>query len=469
MQEKVWKIYGLLGALVIAIIALFYLFIATPRIYLNGEKHITIDVFSTYDDLGAYSEILDKNISARIQKKGSVNTEKLGTYKITYTVLYRGLSSSVSRYVEVVDREKPEITLEGGEEVILCPGETYQETGYQAVDNYDGNLTDSVTVTKTMEKFTYQVKDSSGNEKIVERLLRYEDTTPPSLTLNGKEELSLYVGDTYNESGVTASDNCSDVHEKVKIEGTVDTQKVGTYELIYTVSDDSGNQASVKRTVHVKKKPIVIIPDNSTIYLTFDDGPSSITPQILDILKEENVKATFFVVNHSSYYDQYIKRAYLEGHAIGVHSYTHNYGQIYSSSEAYFQDLNRMREKIYNITGHYTNLIRFPGGSSNTVSNFNPGIMSKLTKEVEDAGYVYFDWNVSSGDAGGTTTSSGVYQNVIRSLGNYHTYIVLMHDAGGKTYTVNALRDIIRTAKARGYKFDKLSETTYPAHHAVAN
>ena len=121
----------------------------------------------------------------------------------------------------------------------------------------------------------------------------------------------------------------------------------------------------------------------STIYLTFDDGPSlDITPKILDLLKKHNIKATFFVINRNSNTDYLIKRAYNEGHTIGLHTSSHNYSKIYANETAYFNDLANIENKVIKITGTSSKIIRFPGGSSNTVSrNYNKGIMTRLTKQ----------------------------------------------------------------------------------------
>ena len=205
------------------------------------------------------------------------------------------------------------------------------------------------------------------------------------------------------------------------------------------------------------------------IYLTFDDGPSSsITPELLDILKEENVKATFFVLNHGSNLDYLIKREYDEGHTVALHGSSHNYKQIYSSTDAFFNDLSIIQNKVESITGEKPMIIRFPGGSSNTVSRFNPGIMSILTKEVNMKGYHYFDWNVGSGDAGEAHTPDEVYNNVIKNLGNKNN-VVLMHDYAGNYKTLNAIKRIIRYGKNNGYTFERITMNTPEIHHRVAN
>ena len=163
-----------------------------------------------------------------------------------------------------------------------------------------------------------------------------------------------------------------------------------------------------------------------------------------------------------------IKRAYDENHTIALHTASHNYAVLYASDEAYFQDLESVQTRVKNITGYTSKIIRFPGGSSNTISRkYSEGIMSRLTKEVLNRGYKYYDWNISSGDAGGTTSSEGVYQNVINNLRHDKVNMVLMHDI--KPHTRDALRQIIQYAREQGYIFEKITDTTDMIRQRVNN
>ena len=195
-------------------------------------------------------------------------------------------------------------------------------------------------------------------------------------------------------------------------EGTVDSSTVGEYTLTYTVADSFGNPASATRTVKVVPQTETIDPGDKVIYLTFDDGPSQYTAQLLDVLDKYGVKATFFVVNTG--YTDLIADEYKRGHTVAVHTACHDYDTVYASEDAYFADFAKMQQIIADKTGGYgTTMFRFPGGSSNTVSRFNPGIMTRLTQDATARGLQYYDWNVSSGDAGETTSTDQVYQNVI--------------------------------------------------------
>lgn len=206
---------------------------------------------------------------------------------------------------------------------------------------------------------------------------------------------------------------------------------------------------------------------NKIIYLTFDDGPGPYTDRLLGILSKYNVKATFFVTNTNSGYASCIGKAYNQGHAIGVHSYSHNYNKIYASDTAFWSDFDSMNSVIEAQTGSKSKIFRFPGGSSNTVSSFNTGIMTKLTAQASTKGYKYFDWNVSSEDAAGATTSKAVYENIKSGVQSRSTSVVLCHDI--KSYTVDAMEDFIPWAQANGYTFMTINENTPVVHHTVNN
>ena len=207
---------------------------------------------------------------------------------------------------------------------------------------------------------------------------------------------------TFEDPGFTARDYLGeDLTSRVVVTGTVTSYLVGEYALTYAVADDYGNSTRIERTVTVQPVPLpeLVPPPEKTIYLTFDDGPGDHTALLLDILKKYDVKATFFVVGSRRRKDL-IKRAFDEGHSIGVHTFTHDYDKMYTSLDAYFQDFLATQEVIRDQTGQYTTLFRFPGGSGNTASISRcRGLMTQLTKIMEDMGYRYFDWNCSAGDS----------------------------------------------------------------------
>lgn len=208
--------------------------------------------------------------------------------------------------------------------------------------------------------------------------------------------------------------------------------------------------------------------DTLKVYLTFDDGPSSNTGEILDILDDYGVKATFFVNgreddNSKAMYQRIVD----EGHTIGMHSYSHRYSDLYSSVDSFANDLDRIQNLIYDTTGVDSVYYRFPGGSSNKVSNVD---MSEYIAYLNDQDITYFDWNVSSGDATSAAyTSDELVENVMSDVVKYKTSIVLMHDADSKDTTVEALPSLIENLQSVGAVILPISDETTLIQHVTVD
>ncbi len=201
------------------------------------------------------------------------------------------------------------------------------------------------------------------------------------------------------------------------------------------------------------------------VYLTFDDGPSGNTGEILDILAEYDVKATFFVVGkEDERYRPLYKRIVEEGHTLAMHSYSHKYNEIYQSKESYVEDLTKLQEFLYNTTGVWCRYCRFPGGSSNTVSRVD---MHELIAYLEEQDMSYFDWNVVSGDASSAYISpEAIVRNSTAKLDELDEAIILMHDASDKDSTVEALPGLIERIQAmEDTKIVPITDDTEPIHH----
>jgi peptidoglycan-N-acetylglucosamine deacetylase len=203
-------------------------------------------------------------------------------------------------------------------------------------------------------------------------------------------------------------------------------------------------------------KPVILLDEKKIAYLTFDDGPSHITNQILDILDEYDVKATFFVIGSTitEEGENCLKEMVEQGHTIGIHTYSHNYKKLYSSVEAYLEDFYQVYHLIYEATGVKMNIFRFPWGSNNV---YNKNIKKELVAEMERRGFTYFDWNVSAEDSVGNPTEYRIKKNVFKDLERYNNPIILMHDAAVNRLTAKTLPDIIEKIMDKGYGFDTLS------------
>ncbi len=236
---------------------------------------------------------------------------------------------------------------------------------------------------------------------------------------------------------------------------------------------DLNRQVSLKRKQQAESAAAALPNPSSgsggkTIYLTFDDGPSPNTPRIISILNSYGIKATFFVKNTS--YNGYMKDIVDNGNVIALHSYTHDYKRIYSSDEAFYQDLQNISDLVYLQTGVRSNIMRFPGGGSNTVSKkYSPGIMTRLTQGVTERGYIYYDWNCSSGDAVKNTVPKDTIVANCKRVPAAKNVIVLLHDTDAKSTTVEALPEIIEYYQSCGYTFSTITADTPPVHHKVNN
>ena len=206
--------------------------------------------------------------------------------------------------------------------------------------------------------------------------------------------------------------------------------------------------------------------DTLKVYLTFDDGPSANSNEILDILDDYNVKATFFVVGREDEDSLAVyKRIVNEGHTIAMHSYSHSYSTLYSSLDAFQSDLERIQNLIYNTTGVDCDLYRFPGGSSNQVSNVD---MTEYIQYLNSENIRYLDWNVASGDATSVAYSADdLVENVMSDVVKYKTSVVLMHDADNKNATVEALPKLIEQLQGIGAVILPVSEDTDMIQHVT--
>lgn len=446
-------------------------------VQLLGEKEATQEYGQPYQDPGVVVSMRGSLFwkkgfrpkHAKLKVTGKVDENHLGKYTLSYSASMFHWHGSTQRSVQVVDTQCPVITLEEDTQGKPHPGGKYQEPGYKAWDNCDGDITDRVVRKEARGKITYAVVDSSGNPATAEREIPYYDPQPPVISLEGGETYAITVGTFYEDPGYHAMDDVDgDLTGQVTVEGEVNWLQPGVYPVVYTVSDAYQNVATVTRNVEVvaQPRPEKILPQEKTIYLTFDDGPGPYTKQLLDVLDAYGVKATFFVTD--SGYDSVMKEIVDRGHSIGIHTVSHKYDEIYASPEAYFADLLGMQDIIYRNTGVKTTLMRFPGGSSNLVSRKScEGIMTVLSEAVQDAGFQYFDWNVDSDDAGRARKAEEVFDNVVDGVKKGRVSAVLQHDIHG--YSVEAVEKILKWGQENGYTFRPLEQTSPGFHHGINN
>ena len=207
------------------------------------------------------------------------------------------------------------------------------------------------------------------------------------------------------------------------------------------------------------------VDQDKTVYLTFDDGPSARTPEILSILESYGVKATFFVTGKESEQgQQWMRDIVSAGHAIGVHSYTHDYQTIYRSVEDFLEDFDRLYRQITQVTGTAPQIFRFPGGS---INGYNGATYQDIASEMVRRGFVYFDWNVAVGDAVKRPPSASVLaRNALSKADSLRRAVILMHDNPNMVSTVEALPQIIEGYQNAGFTFEVLTPKVKPVIYA---
>ena len=220
--------------------------------------------------------------------------------------------------------------------------------------------------------------------------------------------------------------------------------------------------------LYVERDEFVLLNDNDKVaYLTFDDGPSDVTWDVLNTLEDYGIYAAFFVTYKDDaesleIYKEIVNR----GHTLAIHSSSHNYKKIYNSVDDFLEDFNKLFVHIYNITGIKPKIFRFPGGSINP---YNYNIYNQLHAEMLRRGFIFYDWNVSSGDADYSVTKDSIIKSVTESLEGKNKAIVLMHDSAKKKTTAATLSEVIELIKNKGYRFEKLDNTVYPITFSYTN
>lgn len=461
--------YKLVLILFILIITLIILSIHPTNQIVLYNYHPIIEISNNFDPKSNIQKVIGGSIKDVNVDTSKINFSKPGKYPITYS--YNNIKTTIT--IELKDTIKPdletqELTIDLGMKV---------EARDLIKASYDSNRTE----VKFKQNYQFnEVGDQNveiiicrGNNCITKQSVVHilpKDTTPPEII--GIRNLSvLKDSDIDLLSSVSVKDNQDDNPILTIDSSNLDISKVGDYQITYHAKDRSLNT--------IKETCIVSVVENKTIgsynqtnekvvYLTFDDGPSENTQKVLEILDVYDAKATFFVTGTNEEYYYLIKKAHEAGHTIGLHTYVHEYDQIYNSSSSYFSDLKRIEDLVYSQIGSIPKYIRFPGGSSNKVSKkYCHKIMSKLTKEVINRGYQYYDWNEDSEDGSGELSVKQLIKNATASTDN--NIILLFHDANGKENSLKALGAVIQYYQKKGYVFKGIDDNSYVVHHSVNN
>jgi len=456
-KKLIGDILKVLAVLIVVTIA--YFFFSSSKIILTSSSQ-NIEINSVVDYSQFIESVEDGDIENVKIDISQVNIKKLGEY----IVIYKYQDEEKEMKVNVVDTKKPQVTtqtktialnqnIEPSELIKEIKDETKTKVSFQKKYVFDEAGDKKVKI---------EVVDEGDNTTVVETTIHVvKDTKAPNviteiidMKVNSQDDIKTFVkvSDDYDKNPTVQID-----------ESTLKKNQIGTYKVKVVAKDFSGNKTEKTIQVNVKNKI-----NEKVVYLTFDDGPSKYTPEVLKILDKYNCKATFFVTGMNSKYRPYIKQAHNQGHTIGLHTYSHKYEKLYASTDAYFDDLNKVGNMVKEYIGYFPKYIRFPGGGSNTISRkYNKGIMSKLTKMVEEKGYRYYDWNAENGDGRSNTSKSEMIRLATSSKQN--EIMILMHDANGKQNTVDTLPQIITYYQSRGYIFKAIDDTSIVPHQKVNN
>lgn len=453
----------LIGLCLIGIVFLVFMLTRSPASIEFNELSREIEIGSVVDFSRFIDSVKNGNIEDVVVDDSKVKMNQLGKYEVQYK-----FNDEVETLtIEVVDTTAPEVKLnnktilfdyplKAKELVKEIKDATKTEVEFKEDYSFDKAGQQTVIVVVTDEG-----KNTIEKEAIVTVLEKDEEkpvikTNELTLDLDSNVELKNVIDVTDNQ----------DKNVKVTIdESTLKRSQAGDYKVKVTAIDASKNKNEKEVVIHVVKREV---SKQKVVYLTFDDGPSKHTPEVLSILKKYDIKASFFVTGMNKKYYSYMKNVVDEGHTIALHTYSHKYGKVYKSTDAYFNDLKKIQDLVEKQTGLKVYNIRFPGGSSNTVSRkYSKGIMTKLVKQVEKQGFRYFDWNCENGDGFSKMSQSEMIRRGTSSSANQ--IMILMHDANGKEDTIETLPKIIEYYAKKGYQFKAIDETTPDFHQHVNN
>lgn len=416
----VYSIAGVIAAIIIALLIklLFFSGLFIPQITLNGDKTETVEVNSKFHDEGAEARFRFQDYSDQIVKKSNLNIHKTGTYTITYT--FDKYDKSVSRTIEVVDTTAPKLKLKEPQNLRVFENGTFQDPGYQAVDNYEGDITSKVMVKNDVDmehtgtyKITYTVSDSSGN--VTKKTRKVEVCADPTKTK------VYYNFDDYDNKAEEWWFNKSTKHQRTT--AARDEAFLAKYDAYYLGKDEK------------------------VIYLTFDEGGNDITyiKEIADVLNKNDVKATFFLTrnyikNEAPFMNDLVKH----GHLIANHTWHHYDMPLLANSkdiDKFVREITETEKTYMEVTGEpMKKCFRFPKG----------GMSERSLRIMQELGYKTFFWSHAYYDFAQDVSGDESYKTM---MDHYHNgAIYLLHPSNKGNY--EAMDKFIKEMKKLGYRFE---------------
>ena len=341
----------------------------------------------------------------------------------------------------------------------------------EAMENDNGNIISDIVSfeisaveahSDTKEAGGLVIKPETETENSTEKESADSDF---SFQLLGDTEMEWTCGRFFVDPGFAAVDaDGNDLSHLVTVESELKLWKTGEQCITYSLTDENGKvQKLVRKVLFVPAELPETVQTEKTVYLTFDDGPCTYTMRVLDLLDQYGAKATFFVVAGANPYWELVNEIVARGHSLAIHSSSHEYGKIYSSEEAFFNDILAVQERIFASTGEYASVSRFPGGSATARAYCNAhvdGGFEVIEQGLANMGIRYYDWNIQTESPDNSPSDS--INRFIYGVPQFETPISLQHDTA--LFSVNALEGILNWCVENGYSFGVIDSTTPEVH-----
>lgn len=451
-------------------IIMFFYYFFTPHIYFHHPTlYLPLDEeIKPYDYIKEYYKITPQEIKII----NEVDNQKCGKYQIHYLFSYQKKTLNIiiiDNIPPIFETISKKILINENIEAKDCIKNLYDQTPtkiyFKEQYLFDEEKTYKVEI--IAEDFCHN-KTTHHTYILVEK----EDKQAP--IIKGITNIQIRKGMDFDYMRDLEYEDDHDQNPQIIIDDhQFNKNKEGIYEIIYTIKDKSNNLNQYHRQIEVISPydNIDVKKDGiKTCYLTFDDGPSLLTKDVLEILDQYHIKATFFVTGSQKDSYHYLKEIKEKGHVLGLHSFSHDYQDIYHSVENYMNDLKKIKQLVKDETGEDIHYIRFPGGSSNLVSKkYNKGIMKRLTKKVIDEGYQYYDWSCINGDGENINNVKELLKKAKEEIGEKEDIMFLMHDGKHNEKTVEALPYLLDYLISKGYEFHVIDDYSPTFHHHIQN
>lgn len=447
--------------LILIVIITSIIYNTFPRLQLNGSKNMIISYRDKYEEPGVIVKNATGNYMSKIKIDNNIDNKTIGNYYVDYSLKLGGKTLQVRRNVKVIDDVSPVIKLKGDQIIEISINSKYEEPGFAATDEYDGELTDKVEIigeVNTQEYgeyvIKYKVTDNSSNTTEVNRIIKVIDEIEP--TIECKNNYSAFKTGSINIIGCEATDNFDgDLTNLITVSGEYDVNEPGIYKIKYKVSDNAGNKTSIEHNI------IIYNEKQSTAYLTFNNSPTSLTDEILEILNEYQIKSTFFVSleQKEEYYKQ-LNKILENGNELGIIGY-HQTENIYKNSKTFKSYFEETEELIYNKTGKKITSYRFPETSNSKKLNINT--FNKIKEYLNNKNIIYYDWNIEPTNPSNLniTYKEMIEKTITQILNNESNEIVInFYDTEESQATIESLSTIIELLKEMNYEFDTINNST---------